>query len=725
MNVLTNLWRRRPRLIVGLGYTAFLLFFALLALYPVSSHPGDHLSDYYDSLDSAWRLWWPTHGFSQQLSHPFDANIFYPFHKTMMFDELLFGETLLALPVYLLGGTPVLAVNWIKLLNFLLAGWGMYALARQWTGSRVAGVVAGTLYAFSAYRFLHVGHLGIGNVGWLPLIVFALDRLLRSGGRSWRWAAALAGLLTMQVLSGQNVSYFAAMLVIAYLLFALTQPELRRVLLTWGCVMRLAAAAGVALLLTYPFIAAYFQVQQAYHFNRPMIEIYQLSANLKSLLAAPVSATWLRQLTAPFAGTSIADYERSLFPGFVPLLLLPFAALRFRRWQFGGFLLILAASGLILSLGPHLMFDYSDSAAKAHPERGFPLPYLLLLKFVPGLTAMHGVARIFVLTTFALSLLGGWAVAHLYQRLHDGNNRQGRPRYLLAAFVPLLVVGLALFEQLSPAAGDIPMPTGKQVPPVYTALRQQPAGGTLEFPYLVYSGGSFVLSNYYQYFSVYHQQRIVNGNFASLLPSGLEAIKLPMRDEFPTARLIDLLRGLGVRYLVVHHDLLTDRQRLRFSDPLVSSELEQIGSYDSTNEPAFFHKYDPGPPITDTAILSRLPKGDALFRIKDSQNSMLKLKELIPKGSRVYTSNARRNRGEVYMAVVGTLLAEQGYKVKGYGKFNFGQRISKDKPEDHYDYAILYADENPAKFIHGKLALRWTLEWTAHNGIKLYQVADK
>ncbi len=703
-----------------ISYTLLLVMLTILALHPLYDHASTRLLDQYDSLDSAWRLWWPAHQLAHDPLHLFDANIFYPYHQTMMFDELLFCETLLALPVYALGGTPLLAVNWTIGLNFVVAGWGMYLLAHHLSGSRVAGVVAGILYSFSAFHFLHIGHIGISNIGWLPLIFLALDKLMR-GSRSWRWAGLLALFLTNQILSAPYLAYYAALLVGFYLCFALTQKDMRIVAFSRAFLGKLTLALCLTTLLTLPFILSYYQVHQTYSFKRPVNEIYSLSANLESLMAAPQSSPWLRQLTRPFQGHSGIDYERSLFPGFMPLCLLIIAIPFLRRWRYGGFMLVVALAGVVLSLGPYLMLDYRASLPGGSPESGIPLPYYLLYRLVPGFTAMHGVARIYVLTTFALALLGGWVVARVCHRLLTTGWR-ATPQPLVAALIPVAVISLALFEQLAPQH-PVAIPSGNAIPRVYMWLRDQPPGAVLEFPFMPNAPGGYLVANYYQYFSIYHQHPILNGNFTGVMPSGIAALTRQLRDDFPSPQLLDEIRGLGIRYLVVHYDNLDYQQQVRFGRNGVGDQLAQVVSFDSEGGPKFSLALTNQAGGARIAAPLVLHGGDVVYKIMDASGSMPGMLKLVPVGSKVYIANSPHRSGETYMAVVGYMLANAGRHVYGYADLSFGQEIKPYNPDVKYDYFALYSDEDPTLY-QCRLTPIWQSIGEHGAGIIIYRTTD-
>jgi hypothetical protein len=267
------------------------------------------------------------------------------------------------------------------------------------------------------------------------------------------------------------------------------------------------------------------------------------------------------------------------------------------------------------------------------------------------------------------------------------------------------VIGLALFEQFSPR-NPVLIPTGGAVPPVYTWLRAQPPGALLEFPFMSNSAGGYLIANYYQYFSIYHQRPILNGNFTGVMPSGIAALTPQLRDDFPSPELLDQLRGLDIRYLVVHYDNLSYKQQVRFASASIASQLEQLATFDAAGEPRFNAGRDtPGSSVTEAAPIAPR-RGDTVYAIKDTPSSMFSLPKMVPAGSKVYISTARHKSQDTYMAVVGTMLARQGSDVYGYNKLFFGQTIKRDDPMVKYDYLVLYGDEDPTKY-RRKVELLW------------------
>ncbi|HYP38804.1 MAG TPA: YfhO family protein [Chloroflexia bacterium] len=133
--------------------------------------------------DGEWPLWDP-YAFA---GFPYAANsqsqLYYP--VTWLLWLLPLGGAIQALAVF----------------NICLAGWGMYVLCRGLAVSRTGSLVAGLAFAGSGMLQLAIEIPGVASVyGWLPWMLFATDRALRT--RSPAWLAVATLICGMQVVAG-------------------------------------------------------------------------------------------------------------------------------------------------------------------------------------------------------------------------------------------------------------------------------------------------------------------------------------------------------------------------------------------------------------------------------------------------------------------------------------------------------------------------------------------
>src|SRR5205823_1771864 len=187
------------------------LLFATLAVvytYPLVLGMGTHLpNDLGDPLLTAWTLGWDADRLRHGLAGVWDAPNFFPYRHTLLYSDHLLGIAIFTAPLQWLTRNPILVYDLAFLASFVLAGAGMYVLARELTGRREAAIVAGLAYACQPFRVSHLSHLQWLMTGWLPLALWALHRYARS--RAWRDMFAAAAFFLLQSLTAAYFTYFA------------------------------------------------------------------------------------------------------------------------------------------------------------------------------------------------------------------------------------------------------------------------------------------------------------------------------------------------------------------------------------------------------------------------------------------------------------------------------------------------------------------------------------
>lgn len=142
--------RQRHRVLIS--FAVFVLL-AAVHTWPLASDPA-HLSrvDPGDGALNIWNIGWVAHELPRHPLRLFDANIFYPEPLTLAYSEAMIVQGALAVPIVALGGSAVLAYNLVLMAGLALTGWAFCLLVWRWTGSWSAGVVAGSLAAFTPTR---------------------------------------------------------------------------------------------------------------------------------------------------------------------------------------------------------------------------------------------------------------------------------------------------------------------------------------------------------------------------------------------------------------------------------------------------------------------------------------------------------------------------------------------------------------------------------------------
>jgi len=496
-----------------------------------------------DPLLNTWILAWDADRLRHGFAGLWDTPILYPYHMTLAFSEHLLGVAIFAAPLEWMTRNPVLAYNAMFFASFVFAGVSMFLLARDLTGRTDAAIVAAAVYAFYPYRMAQISHLQLLVNGWMPLSLLGLHRYVATGSRNALAGAAVAyWFLAMS--NGYYLFFFGlvVVLVIAWGLWRADRVRLPRMI-------RDVAVAAVLVGAAYaPIAREYLEVRHRYDLSRHPDEIGRFAADVGSYLTMPDQIRAHLRIMLPSYPKPAGPEERHdgmLFPGFVMIALAAVAIVRrdSRRkpvtWLYAG----IAVVAFVLSLGP------------APTVWGHRLmtsgPYAWLDALLPVLDALRVPARFASIVYLALTVLAAIGAASIL----------GHSRTRTAAIVTASLVLAACFE----GYGAIPLaevgPRGRTRDyGLYEWLRDQPAGDVMELPIGRLDGDyrAFI----YEYNTLVHHHPIVNGwtGYSTELQQFLGSEASPFRDPDRFADGLDLLRGLAVRYVIVHPDDFDPRE---------------------------------------------------------------------------------------------------------------------------------------------------------------------
>lgn len=508
-------------------------------------------SDLGDPLLNAFILGWDADRALSGFRGLWTAPFFYPRPDTLALSEHLLGVALFTTPVVWVTGNPVLAHNLALFASYVLAGAGMFLLAKALWGRSDAAFLAALAFAFAPHRAMHVPHLQVLMSGWMPVSLWGLHEYFATGSR--RSLGVFAAAFALTGLSNGYFLYFlsvpVAIVVVARFARLTVESanggsgldveggrggsrlaEVRR------DIAHLALASAAILAVIAPVAAAYIRVRQAHGFKRSVGEMTAYAGQWADAVRIPEGLrVWSGLLGA-------GEPERALFPGLTVVVLAALSVAALRRgagrpgvdpgrrdqaWRVATYAAVLAAA-LWLSAGP-----------------GVPGPYRLLLQLLPGFDGLRVPARFIVVVALALGVLAGAGAAWLLGRLRRG----------AAAAVTVLLAAAIVVEGYG---GPITMVPFRHDQPTRAALNawlvEQPPGGLVELPI---SGP--VLAPYtlgYQYNTLRHGHPVVNGysGYGYGLQDFLGGPGSPLREPESVAGTLSGLRDLGVRYVVLHRE---------------------------------------------------------------------------------------------------------------------------------------------------------------------------
>jgi hypothetical protein len=524
---------------------------SLVLTWPLAESFGSHLPAVgypYDALLQVFLLGWGWHGLTTNPLEVFNAPIFHPEIRTLTYMDHMLGEAVLAGPIIGIFGLGA-GYNFLILFSFVASGYFVYRLARLYGISRSGSCAAGFFFAFCPYRFSHLGCLNQLQTQFIPLGIFFAVRFLRAGGtRDGVWLA-----LTVAVQSYFGWYSTFHLLVAVAVLFAweaVREPGRWRQL-PWRQTALLASTSAV---LAAPSALPYVLQKLAMpEFDRPLSETIRCSADLLDYVRVN-SDNILAQLVPPlghwagfFPGVMAtglaavgigAGYRTQRKASRSQVLNTRATFLKRARTAFGrsgemGYFLLLALSGLVLSLGPLLHV--------AGHRLWIPLPYALFYYVVPGFSSMRTPGRFAVLVALAAAVVAGKGIDALRQRL---------PRAGVAVPACTLLAAGAL--AWCPSLPFVQCPDRASMPAVYGWLAAQPDSSPfLELPVPAQAWNEGTKDVLRQACILYHHKPRLDG--ASGFTSNRYVAFRQEMQEFPSAEAIRRAYEMGARRLIVHY----------------------------------------------------------------------------------------------------------------------------------------------------------------------------
>jgi len=484
--------------------------------WPLPLHIGSDVpKDLGDPLPQAWQIAWGGHALQHQPLDYWQSNMYWPLDNTLAFSDALVGYA----PFGLIGEgfeAAIARYDLIFLFAYALAFLGAYLLARELGIGRAGAAVAGVAFAYAPWRLEQDGHLHVISSGGIPLALFLLVRGYRrdsartivAGWLVATWQLALGFTL------GLMLAYALAALAVVLLLSWRRRRPPRRVLAASAAGAAVFAAMGLMLALPYR------EVRDDHPESERTAEtVAAFSGGPEMFLAASGLSTVWGPITEPVRDELDFVPEQTLFPGLLVVLLagvgLSRASPFTKRLRIGLGIGVVALA--VLSLGFQT------------PANGVPYPYRVLYELAPGWDAVRTPGRLNTLTSLGLALLAA-AGAHAL-----GSRLRWKPAVAVALPLLVLIEGMG-FPYPHPTVAKPPSGLAEATPP------------RLHLPMYEYDSRRFLV------WSTNGFPEIVNGR-SSFKPTSFEQLEALMA-RFPDRRVIDHLRDLGVKTVVLHPDLV-------------------------------------------------------------------------------------------------------------------------------------------------------------------------
>jgi hypothetical protein len=463
-----------------------------------------------DQLLTSWILATDARQLAHDPAHLFESNNFHPLRRTITFSENLLGLAILVAPVQYLWDDPVLTDNVALLLALTIAGWGVFLLVREVSGSGLAGLLAGALAIYSPAHWAVYSQLHVISFHWTPVALFALARLVRT--TRWRWSVLLGVLVALQAWTSLHHGLFLGLTLAAGIPVLLLGRDARAVL------PQIVAGGVLAVVLCVPLALPYLATTR------------EMDLSHRGAAGGFLPSWFVPPLRHPidYLSARVASGKRVPAVGtLTPWLLVAaggIAALtsRSRRPLDHAMVAALIAGGVAnfyFGLGPARWF-------------GLPSLYTLIAQ-VPGLGIVRGPIRAATSAYLLLCVLAGCGLGALFMRLRSR---------MATASVAALVLALTVIEAGWRSVPLAPAPARSTA--LAAALAElAPGCGYARLP-ADFEGGALALWD-----STVHWRPLVNGysGFYGIEPF----VSFWFLNQFPAPEAIAYLQAAGACAVVV------------------------------------------------------------------------------------------------------------------------------------------------------------------------------
>jgi hypothetical protein len=317
------------------------------------------------------------------------------------------------------------SLGMFSLLHLWWAGFGMFFLARRWTGNNFAAAFAGTVFAFNGYSInLLMWPSHIATFSWLPWVILAVELAWREGMENLIVAAFVGAI---QMLAGGPETIFLTWLIASALWLqqfisgrdASSPP---RIAMLWRFPLVVALVISLTLPQLLPFLDLVAHAQRNIGF-----------ADLRWSMPGTGLTNFLVPMAFGATGSGGVFFQPGQYMtssyylglGTLWLALLTLVVLRERRvWLLGGIIIV----SLAFALGEHTPV----------------LP--TVRKWIPQLSMITYPIKYVMVAVFAAPLLAAFALTNF-----DRIQKRVLP---LGALLLTLIFAVVLWTQLAPLPGD-------------------------------------------------------------------------------------------------------------------------------------------------------------------------------------------------------------------------------------------------------------------------------
>lgn len=556
-------------------HTSVLILYTLITFiltYPVVFKIRNYIPGSGDAFQWIRILWYmPVAIFNPgltKLTH--DYLIFYPDGIPASPFQSAFNQILSYVLSSIMEIHVVYTILW--LFSFIFGAYGTYLLVRYLTGDRTSSFIAGIVFAFSPYHFVHsLGHFGATSIEWIPFCALYLMKMFKEGGvRNSFFAGIFFILVAMSDLQYMVFMGIFVMLLFVYEIYVFLRTEnrgykeiLKKIFYKYA-IFGFVSFVGIIPLTLENILTA---TSGDNFLKLSPSETVMYSADLLSFFIPsvlhPVFGSITTEIYNNFSGNTS---ENTMFIGYTVILLSLLAVYRLKGNKYVKFWLIAALSFSIISLGPLLHVNGKTSFTEFNTT--VPLPYLVLYYLIPFLDNCRTTGRFFVIASLSFAVLMGYGASELLK-----SNRINKKA------AAIVITGLIIFEYLAVPVSISPV----DEPSFYKEISQDKGNyALLEIPATKdYVAGSTII-----YYQTIHGKPVI-GNWAARYPSNARDFELntPVVRELTylqsTGDILDqdidqvgtsILNYYNISYIILHTNYMNDEE-IDFAEKLIQMNL--------------------------------------------------------------------------------------------------------------------------------------------------------
>ncbi len=508
-----------------------------------------------DTLYFSWNLGWDWHALTTNPLKMFDANIYYPATNALATREHRLGLIIFWAIPWLLTHKQFFSDGAALFLTYVFSGVALHIWVRYWTKDHVSAGLAALWVNLNPLRIYNMWAIHIVGILWIPIALLALDRFLTEGKKRWWLLMVLAFWFQFQV--SLYHAYGLAILMVGYFILSHWLRPIKSLKLAWAGAVSCGAALALSLA---PFVIPY--LKQTSMVGGTLKVLIKTSPRFPHDFFLVYANNWLwGQNLKVFLPTSPDYYP--LWTGIgIPLMgvIGILACLRKGRGEryYKPAILLASLSILIFlfNLGPYLKLGSTATR--------IPLPFLLLMKFAPGLDKMSSSTRLIHTVLVIWAPLIGFGIIRALKAL-KGTSGENKLRYGIS--IALIFLALSLDIYCKPWSDPVIRLRDEPREVSSWLAEHEVDGGILELPYPT---DQYLNHTLYMVQSLHHFHPIANG-FGSYLPPIAYEVKIRVPD-LPSLKTLREFAVLGIKTYVLHLDM-TDFMRMVGSNEPVRKDM--------------------------------------------------------------------------------------------------------------------------------------------------------